>query len=166
MLIHASEEDQDGRYYKKTLTEIDDLSLVRDRIGQDDFEPVEEVADGGDDEQELAEREDPTKEEDEQEEGEREEQPSHPPRSKKQLDMENEWGLHRSRPGSREESGEEDPEESDTDSQERVDNAYNVRPGYIPKRTADGVVAALASGHPRKRARGRRGFPLITRQRH
>ena len=114
LMVHASEEDQDGRYFSKKLHEVDQLSLVRDRNGQakeeDEDEAEDEAEDVGSDIKE--------------EEGITEKQEDRPSGSRKQLDMEDEWGLRRSRPASVIES-EDGGEESETDSYER-DEDYKV----------------------------------------
>ena len=117
LLVHASEKDQDGRYYRKSLGEVDEVSLVRDRTGR---------GAAGDLASELAvnvDAESPDGMDDVQ--SEEEERPMKPSR---QLDLENEWGLHRSRPASQEESERDGKEESETDSERRGGDQYQVRP--------------------------------------
>jgi DNA ligase-4 len=77
-LLNASDEDQDGRYFKKTLAQIDELSLVRDRTGHVD------------EDDELDEPEPEVSEEDERVE-------DVPAPSARQVKLEDEWGLHRSK---------------------------------------------------------------------
>ena len=93
LLISASDEDRDGRYFKKTLEELDHLSLIRDRIGQ-----ALEQAEDSDEEVVKAVDEEDEQIEDEQEYDGRQDEGEYPSRLRKQLKLEDEWGLHRSRP--------------------------------------------------------------------
>ena len=118
LLVHASDKDQDGRYYSKSLREVDQLSLVRDRIGRDESDDsgseLVSNADVGNVHEQVA--------VEPQQEEERHLRPS------RQLDLENEWGLHRSRPESQEESEREEKEESETESEGRDAEQYRVGP--------------------------------------
>jgi hypothetical protein len=95
-----------GRYYDKTLKEVDGLSLVRDRSGWKSREGVDEEEEGNADglleRDGAAEQSDKGKRNDrveEKVEKEEEEQPYRPPKTKHQQLLEDEWGLslHRSR---------------------------------------------------------------------
>lgn len=107
LVVKASEDVQQGRYYNETLEELDQSSLVRDRgvprpadqeeeAEEEEEEPVED---------ELDEPEEP--EEDPRPRAEPEE-----PKSGRQQALEAEWGLHRS-PALSQQSPEED--DGDTD---------------------------------------------------
>jgi DNA ligase-4 len=83
LLVHASLEDEDGRYFNKTLAQLDQASFVRDRTGggYDTRDEVNEKVDG------------------DAEEHASEEAPDSPmilpTKTQHQLDIENEWELHR-----------------------------------------------------------------------
>ena len=112
--MHASKEDQDGRYYKKSLKEVDELSLVRDRIGQVETEDLkkepEEKAKGD------TSAEDPVIEPPERD---------RPSKSRRQLHIEDEWELHRSSQDPLDESEAGEKVELAADSYE-TDEEYEV----------------------------------------
>ncbi|OCF31187.1 DNA ligase 4 [Kwoniella heveanensis BCC8398] len=110
LLVHASEEAEDDRYYHKTLEEIDQVSLVRDRTGnqRDEEESVEEP-----EQDEVVEGD---------YDGEEEKIFDHEcNKTEQQVKLEEEWGLRRSpKPmSSRSTSRAGSVEESDTDSERR-----------------------------------------------
>ncbi|GFZ52023.1 DNA ligase 4 [Saitozyma sp. JCM 24511] len=99
MLVHASDEAKEDRYYHKTLEEIDGLSLVRGRTGRLDDEEEEEEGEG----EAEAERE-----EDQSpagaspgaaEAGQRRKsgrvEPLEAEKTTRQKEMDEEWGLYR-----------------------------------------------------------------------
>lgn len=116
-MVNASEEDRNGRYYHKSLEEVDELSLVRDRTGQN------QVGDEGSDEELVEVAEDDVKDEDDHAEKEVDERLS---RFRRQLDMEDEWGLHRSRPASQDDSEKAERDGPETESEERDQEEYRV----------------------------------------
>ncbi|WWD22515.1 hypothetical protein CI109_107008 [Kwoniella shandongensis] len=113
LLVFASDEAQDDRYFNKTLEEIDGISLVRDRTGHEGDDEEEEEEEG--DEYENGDRNGNDRSgADEPDDGHELNKTQH------QKEMEAEWGLHRS-PGvaasaSTSRAGSV-KEESDTDSE-------------------------------------------------
>jgi hypothetical protein len=117
LLVYASDEDQQGRYYKKTLEEVDEISLVRDRGGPgglhgDQVDEEEEADEGGYDDDQAEEEDD---QEDEPVRGDskvkgdanRHEKNTQADSSKTEksrtehqhlLRLESEWGMYRSPP--------------------------------------------------------------------
>jgi len=81
LLVYASDEAEDGRYFNKALGELDHVSFVRDRIGQNesDRNDLEEVEERNGEEYDS----------------DVEDQQSTPKKTGQQLDLEEEWGLHR-----------------------------------------------------------------------
>jgi DNA ligase-4 len=94
LLLSASEEAQDGRYYKKSLDEVDHLSLARDRQGMVGVE--EDDREGDDDEKEAIGVEEDAEQEDEPKEEEEEEEEiglPQPVSTQSTRALEAEWGL-------------------------------------------------------------------------
>ncbi|WWD08963.1 hypothetical protein V865_007078 [Kwoniella europaea PYCC6329] len=112
LLVFASEEAKDDRYFGKTLAEIDKMTLVRDRGGSNGLDgeedEAEEVENDYDQEDDMAQHEHEAN------------------KTVEQVKMEEEWGLRRSpspvssKPTSRATSRAASPDESDTD-----DERYN-----------------------------------------
>ncbi|KAK4686832.1 DNA ligase 4, partial [Tremellales sp. Uapishka_1] len=110
LLIFAGEDAIDGRYFNKTLEEIDNLSLVRDRGGV----RSEQDSDAGS--------------ENEGEESESVEdspapvlESSPPEKPQRQLELEDEWGLGRREAGQLEHNSAEEDEETDDERFDRED---------------------------------------------
>ena len=101
--MHASVEAEDGRYFKKTLDQLDQVSFVRDRTGDlgDTAEEAEEGISEAEPEEDYASDAVP-------------ESPSIPPtKSQQQLDIEREWDLPQPGPtNQRRSSGDESDDES------------------------------------------------------
>lgn len=136
-LVHASAEAQDDRYYNKTLDEMDNLTLVRDRSGRgsrdEDNDDEQEEEQQGDKEEENEEADTrikkrksrhsndhhddavPGRDEAEDEANDRPE----PPKSDKQKELEDDWGLYRSRsPTGSESTKADEADETDTEDEE------------------------------------------------
>lgn len=97
LLLHASETDQEHRYYNKTLEEVDRLSLVRDRTGPQHDDARDQEGAGEDDAEEDEEAEEDGYG-DQTNEGPVSARHDMAPSTKtrQQLDLEDEWGLTRS----------------------------------------------------------------------
>lgn len=111
LLVKASDKDQQGRYYDKSLEDIDSLLSARNHADPSLVLPEQ------DEEEELEEEEEVTREPD---------LPASPiergGKSDRQQAMENEWGLYRNTTLSQ--KSEED-EEGDTDDERRRDSPDN-----------------------------------------
>lgn len=97
--MHASVEAEDGRYFHKSLTQLDQVSFVRDRTGL--LEEVEEEDEGVESGSEVANRNTPSRAESEgpEEDYASDEMlysPMNPAeKTQHQLDIESEWDLDR-----------------------------------------------------------------------
>ncbi|WWC85821.1 uncharacterized protein L201_000688 [Kwoniella dendrophila CBS 6074] len=117
LLVFASDEAKDGRYFDKTLSEVDHISLVRDRDGVEDESDQEELDAKG----ELEETEGRYEEEEDGITDDYE-----PNKTADQVKLEEEWGLHRSpspissKATSRATSRAASVEESDTDDERNM----------------------------------------------
>lgn len=102
MLVYASDEAKEDRYYHKTLEEIDGLSLVRDRTGRLDEEEEEEEEGEGEAEAEAEREEDqspagasPGAAEAGQRRKSGRVEPLEAEKTTRQKEMDEEWGLYR-----------------------------------------------------------------------
>jgi DNA ligase-4 len=120
--VYASDEAEDGRYFNKTLEEVDRLSLVRDRDGGANI--ADDDASDVDDGPVLASR--PADEEEEEPE---EDTFARPIRTQGQIQMEDEWGLSEPiRPASkgRKGRGHDDHEEGEEKEEAEEEDEENV----------------------------------------
>jgi hypothetical protein len=115
-LTKASEDDRQGRYYHKSLEELDKVSLVRDREGFAVLESRSSVAEE-EEEEEMA--EDFSGPDEQLAEMTEQQDPDRPPKTDRQQAMEAEWGLYRSPALSKNSEEEEDPE---TDEEHKRDS--------------------------------------------
>jgi DNA ligase-4 len=114
LLAKASETDQGGRYFNRTLEEIDQMSFVRDRGISQQIEEEEEEEEDGMEEDVKDEAEDVKP--DEQLDNGPDTERDGPAKTGRQQALEAEWGLYRS-PQLSQRSEEED--DKDTDDERR-----------------------------------------------
>lgn len=144
MLLEPSEEAKDGRYFHKTLAELDEMTLVRDRTGSGAKRPRDEMEEEAEEQEENVDEE---VVEEEDESGEVREHNKTPAkqtasRTEKQKDLEAEWGLDRTPPDSPRKAAKrvEDQEDSGAETEEEEEAEYRVR-----------LNLSLASRRPRRR---------------
>jgi hypothetical protein len=134
LLAKASETDQGGRYYTRTLEEIDRMSLVRDR-----GRSMQAEEDVDEDEEEIEEEEEKEDKKldikDEKPKSELDEKPDtdfgrEAPKTDRQNALEAEWGLYRS-PNPSQKIDDEDEEETDDERRKDTFRSTEVEEDFM-----------------------------------
>lgn len=113
LLTKASTDDQQGRYYHKTLDEIDNISLVRDRGGATSTQNGSPGLEEEEEEEEAEMAADDIEQYNAPTDARDTESPAGPQKTDRQQAMEAEWGLYRSPVLSQKSDEDEDPETDD-----------------------------------------------------